>query len=387
MLVAAKARSYALPIEHFCRLAQLGTHWMPRHSLLRGTSFALFISQHRSGVVDCMGNRLSAIVSGMVLCACSQAERREHQATAFDSGTLDHLRVDAATSSSSATHDSAPVDTPMRAGADSSMSLPHDSVPDDAVSGSDTNAGAICDGSGEVRLLYQVGGGLAVPTDSFTSPYGGTFFLVDGQCRFYVSDVSAHGIKTGMLSQTDAGKLGSELAWSKLDAWNDYGTHRDQGCPDAPLTLLAKQGAAVGCICGCDPEAPAGLADAQRNASRWVTQLWKQGSGLTTAVSAVAISGERPDSTYVTWPLARAMNSVANLVITAGDQRLSLGPYARFDSAVEAAALRQLRANAFVSDRYTLSAPVSESGMKYDLYVRDELPDETAHAFDRFQGH
>jgi hypothetical protein len=80
------------------------------------------------------------------------------------------------------------------------------------------------------------------------------------------------------------------------------------------------------------------------------------------------------------------MSSIANLIMTPNAQQLSTGPYARFDNADEATALRKLRSDAFAHDpQHALAIPVDEAGAQYDLFVRDELPDVTAQELSKFQ--
>lgn len=253
--------------------------------------------------------------------------------------------------------------------------------------GGDASGAELCDGSADVRLDYRVEGGGASPLiTTFTTPRADwTYFFVDGTCRFYVSDNSVHGIRTGTLDTTDATQLATDIAWNELDGWRDYGTHNGNGCADAPVDLLAKPGVAVGCACGCGSLAPNGLDEAVRNARRWVMQLWQRGGELTTPVSVVANPTARADSQYVPWPLTRSMDSIADLIMDPNDERITKGPYARFDSGTDASVLRELRSKSF--DPQAESIPVSESGKTYDLYVRDELPDETARALERFYQH
>jgi hypothetical protein len=325
---------------------------------------------------------LMVIAAGAVLCACAQRTRPDHL-TRIDGGAT-ASQSDGSTSNVANSGDRGW----LRSSRHSSMTAPRGDhrAEADIDSGSEKSGTELCDGTNAVRLLYEVYGGFGTQTDQFSSVYGSTFFFIDGSCHFYVSETSVHGVRTGTLNTAAAAQLSADLGWSKLDEWRDYGTRGDQGCPDAPVSLLAKQNVALRCVCGCDPGAPAGLADSQRNAARWVATLWQQGDELTTAVSAIAIPGRRPNSHYVSWPLTRSMSSIADLIMTPNTQQLLVGPYARFDNVAEALALRKLRSDAFTHDtEHALVIPVSESGAKYDLLVRDELPDETTHELSKFE--
>jgi hypothetical protein len=125
-------------------------------------------------------------------------------------------------------------------------------------------------------------------------------------------------------------------------------------------------------------KAPSGLAQAQTNANDWLTKLTMIGAPLTGAMSGDA----RPDSGTngtqppTPWPLSRSMASIPNLVTPS-----TQGPFARFDAAADTAALRKLRG----SNTSFSGIPVSDGGKTYDLYLRDELPDDAATAIAKLQ--
>jgi hypothetical protein len=254
------------------------------------------------------------------------------------------------------------------------------------------DAGPLCDGSSEMRLTYESGGGAVDETYPFTNPHGHVFLAIDGTCRFYASMNYMRGIASATLSQADADALAKDTHWSELAGWhwtNDY------GCPDAGGVGLTRAKATASCTCGCDAGAPKGLDDALSKAYEWVQRLTTSGQPLDGTVSAIALEGSAGGSLnvpVVTWPLPRAMGSIPGLLHKHGEPEFWMGTakYAHFDAAADYTKLRQARVATTNHDvpgsgMVSTYIPIEEGSTRYDLYVRDELPDAIEAAWDRLK--
>lgn len=244
---------------------------------------------------------------------------------------------------------------------------------------------ALCDGSSEMRLVYNVSGGFVVDTFAFTNPRGATFLAIDGTCHYYVLQNYMRGIQSGTLSAADADALARDLHWHDLASWA-WDLQKDMACPDASGVLLSRAHVSAGCSCGCDANAPRGLGDALTQAQQWVTRLTTSGKPLEGAVTALAFEGEASGSAIpvMDWPLATQPSAVPNLVHDRSDPKLwqGGGSYARFEGA-DATKLRDLRSATLRASTITPGfAQARSAGKVYELYVRDELPEATAKAWD-----
>jgi hypothetical protein len=248
-------------------------------------------------------------------------------------------------------------------------------------------ADALCDGSSELRLVYRVSGGFVADTFAFTNPRGHTYLAIDGSCHYYALDDYMRGIQTGSLSAADADALARDLHWRELAGWK-WGVQQDMACPDASGVTLSRAHVSAGCSCGCDTAAPKGLADALTQAQRWVTRLTAAGKPLDGAVTGLAFEGASSGTSIpvLDWPLTTAPSAVPNLLHPRSEPTLwqGTGSYARFEGA-DAAKLRDLRSATLAASTITPGfALARDAGKVYELYVRDELPEATAKAWDAF---
>lgn len=246
----------------------------------------------------------------------------------------------------------------------------------------------LCDGSDAMRLAYvSDGGGPLWPTFGFTNPRGHAFIGIDGKCRFYVGQNYMRGVVSGTLSTSEAAQVAADFHWNDLDGWAGYGVSKDAPCPDAGIVAVMKAKAAAGCSCGCDPAAPAGLADALKHAYEWLDKLAASGKPLDGPVSAVIldsdVSGLPPNQMKFDWPLSRTIESIPNLRFEGSASTLWTGPWARFDDSAEFTKLRDLRAKTFDANNGNGAqfVIVRAGGKDYALYVRDELPTEADKAW------
>jgi hypothetical protein len=261
--------------------------------------------------------------------------------------------------------------------------------PGTVADGGTHSTGPLCNASADIRLTYDVAGGFVDQTYGFTNPYGHAFFLIDGQCHYYAGGNYMKGIATGTLTQDEEGELSSDLHWNELDDWT-WGGVKEQGCPDAGSVTLNRAGVSAMCTCGCDTGAPQGLNAALEKAYAWAERLVSQGALLDTPVSAIVLEASSGDPTPQSiWPLMRTMSSIPNLIVDRGDSKLWMGtgPWARFDDTADISKLRQLRADTTNLDvagsgSVHTFVPIQDGANLYQLYVRDELPDDVLERWD-----
>jgi len=233
---------------------------------------------------------------------------------------------------------------------------------------SSADLGEICDGSTDMRLGYTSDGGFVDVSYEFTNPNGHAFVFVDGQCRYYASADYRQGIGTGML---DAGEMTDAIALAiHWDSIAEMAADEDtESCPDAGETSIWAPGYHASCSCGCNETAAGAKKSDALTFIYGLLSMLSQGGPLETPVGAVAIDRGPATGTEMPWPLDRPMTDIPGLV-----QDLymnALDTPARFDSAADVATLRDFRDG--VGPGSTLQ--VSDDGVAYDLFLRDELPE------------
>ncbi|HEX7480074.1 MAG TPA: hypothetical protein VF331_19910 [Polyangiales bacterium] len=250
---------------------------------------------------------------------------------------------------------------------------------DAATTGSDAGSSAgICDGSDGIRLGMWSGGGFVSQEWLFMHPYGGAFAFVDGHCRFYASTNAMKSIATGSLTTAEAKQLATEIGWAQIDA---FSRHEDASCPDAGASMISNGVHAFGCSCGCDANAPAGLAAAEAASHVWTKRLAEQGTALDGAVRATLEAyGDGVAPGTLKWPLTRS----ASDFISHGTLDASSGVVV--DDTTQAAQLRMLRqlTLAQMPQAEAIQVDIGSSGT-YTLLVRDELPANVATAVAAFK--
>lgn len=237
--------------------------------------------------------------------------------------------------------------------------------------------GPICDGSTDMRLGYSADGGFVPTSFYFTNPYGHWFLFIDGQCNYFASMNTDDGIASGTLDAAQAEDLAQAIGWDTIQelAGDDVET-----CPDAGTdNIWAPDELRVMCTCGCDEGA---LKQRKTDALAYVRNLMdalSQGAKLTGPVAAIAYTSS-PVGGEEVWPLDTPIADTANLVQSMDGP---ITAFALFEDADDAAALRALR------DTKQPGTPllVSDGTGTYDLYVRDELPDDVAAAIESLRNY
>jgi hypothetical protein len=267
--------------------------------------------------------------------------------------------------------DSCACTTPNFSGVGASFCNPRDDAPSDP--------GALCDGTDDVRLMFDPGGGLPYapyPIPGFLSPDGPAMMIIDGQCSYWVQ--GPVGVwRSGSLTETDAADIVTQVSWSELPNWDWYG---ELGvCSDGPFVRIQTQEDDVFCHCQC-LNAPEGLPEATAAATSVTGSYVGTGELLAGPVRALVMSfgdgngqareDQRRDP--VDWPFAWDVDSI----LVDPEERIAGESGVVIDDLEDAEALRALREANRDAETGSLTITVrDESGAEYALLVRDELPE------------
>jgi hypothetical protein len=222
--------------------------------------------------------------------------------------------------------------------------------------------------------------------DWFAYPHG-TYFFVDGRCRFYALHDVMQGIRHGVLSADEVSQIESGLELAELGSL----PAKSPQCFHGPYTLIATKDA--GLQCDCEECGAPRSTRAVVNAHTWIELLSARGAGPGGAVRALASPGQpvrHPApwrvQTIQDWPLSRAMEDVADLI---GQFASSRSSGARFDGD-EARALQRLRSEAaamrLIDDLAPRTVYVQDCGTSYQLSIRDELAEHVDERLATFLG-
>jgi hypothetical protein len=164
---------------------------------------------------------------------------------------------------------------------------------------------ALCDGSTSARLSYLSSGGQVDQDYEFYGVYGHAAFVVDGQCRFWVSGSPLEGLRTGTLDGGMADEIARKLHRGSLVTLS---RQRDtQSCPDAGELLIGDGTHAINCSCGCDAGLPAATKEAFANVDAIYRSLQAMGGPYDGPLRAVSIredAGVVIPSRVLPWTLA-----------------------------------------------------------------------------------
>jgi hypothetical protein len=181
----------------------------------------------------------------------------------------------------------------------------------------------------------------------------------------------------GTLSEAQAERLATAIGWSMIETWS--ATTDQPFCADGGTTTLRRPGASTSCDCGCNPmSSTAEKRDAIAAVWPWIDMLAGEGEPLPATVSAIAAEFIDGAMGPLPWPLDRPMADVDLLIrdLDAISTPDVIG--ARFDDPDEIRALRDLRAEARATNSSIGFVQVTDGGVDYQLYIRDDLPDEIA---------
>lgn len=248
----------------------------------------------------------------------------------------------------------------------------------------------LCDGSADLRLAIQSGGGFVTETYSFTHPLGAPFLLVTGDCRFLtcVGADSCASLREGQLSTAQAQLLSDDLALAALsgEAYSHSGS-----CLDGGSLVLATRDGSAACTCGCDPDLSARVSTAMKRVPELLAAVGSASAPVRGPVEIVAVElggaeGAEPGGPtsreVVPWPFAWSLREFA-----IARERLSADVLrtqrSRIVEGSEASLLRSLRDRS-VRSVFDVEVLVDEGGALFAVYVRDAVPPAFAQALDTF---
>lgn len=117
-------------------------------------------------------------------------------------------------------------------------------------SSGDTTSGplsTICDGSDDVRWIYQSSGGFVPDEYAFTGRYGNGFLVIDGKCNFW-GQTEPGALSTGTVLASSIDQF-QKSEFGRMNRYDDLVV--DWGCPDAgPVLVWDPSGAFYGSTCG-----------------------------------------------------------------------------------------------------------------------------------------
>jgi hypothetical protein len=231
----------------------------------------------------------------------------------------------------------------------------------------------ICDGSDDVRLAYELGGGGTMePYTIAVVELGWEFLYVDGHCHYWVQRPDVRDVDpSGQLAPFREGVLTPDQEASlRAATWYDDFAHAAPKCPDSSGvsdagTELFWDGAAVYSCYG-------GFGFGQG----WPLQseLWAAGTPMGGALRIEVGQSSVPDDqpTYA-WPLASPLATYETPV----EKSSALGQTKLITDAADLAALRDLRARAkaeYNPARGLNAAVIALQPKGWVLVVRDDLP-------------
>lgn len=238
----------------------------------------------------------------------------------------------------------------------------------------------LCDGSNDVRLGYQSGGGFVDEGYGFERPYGFEFLFVDGHCDFIVAKLgeeSPGSFTQGHLSDDAAAELTQRLELGSLPR----GVYFDnEACPDAGSVSLATPYYYGDCVCGCD-DAPDAFERALSAIGETLSFVRAQGSAASGEVELAArMHAQIKAGTPVEWPFDWPLAEIDNVTLNDNTVRVKT----RTLAGSEARTARDLFAETRTSSSNTL-VTVESNGSTYRLFLRERTNPELAKRIAKFQ--
>ena len=233
----------------------------------------------------------------------------------------------------------------------------------------------ICDGSSDVRLAIQVGGGgPAAPGQAMLSENGWEFLLVDGSCVGWVLHGSGEPLVRTLLSADDERQLGAALG---LSTWSAI-VPTTGGCADGP-TSSYRFGEQRLTGSGCGGDMHSAWAELNAAFSAQLERLATLGQPWRGDLHYVVLpeQSQNDPRAAVPWPLDTALSAVAIPEDQLFNYHAGMSHRATGDDATKLRAIRTT-SNMPSSDGLTHDfTRVTDAGAaNYQLYVRDALPFE-----------
>lgn len=227
----------------------------------------------------------------------------------------------------------------------------------------------ICDGSDDIRFIYQTSGGFVSAEYAFTGRYGWSFLAIDGTCHFWGARTPGEVI-TGTI--TDEGLLEDYQSseFGRLDRYD--GIVRNWGCLDGGSALLWDPfGSVYGPSCGI-PDELSELADTLGKASSLAENVHQQGvrsDGSLRLLILRAVEG----ATGVQWPLDLDPSSMVPVEPLTYDEMGATLAGIQFAAGYRAEALRSAMA-AGETTVFEYASSSSAQSMQFEAALRDDVP-------------
>jgi hypothetical protein len=241
-----------------------------------------------------------------------------------------------------------------------------------------------CDGDETIQFAFmEITNGNAIWEELFPSPRG-SYVAVDGRCHYFAFNDNLIGVREGDLSEAQVDRLRADLQVERLNRF----VSQPRTCYDGVLTMVATNTAAFGCGCAECTGDDLGTSLLHTAADR-LARFSATGAALSGPVRAMALPYRdnggcfRPH--FVSWPLARPMAEVTDLV---QDYIHPARTSALFEDADEIASLRDLRTRVAMQSltvgMQAYDIYVDDGGVKYRLFLQDQLPADAAARIDPF---
>ncbi len=233
----------------------------------------------------------------------------------------------------------------------------------------------VCDGSDEIRLAVTQSGGMVDWSYDYTSPYGHRFLFIDGQCNVLTGGVA---MRTGHLSEAEATRINDALRLSRSASWSD---HEDQDCPDSGAFRIRTALGVGECACGCDDDAPEGLASAIDAAFGLLDDIKANSEALDGPLNAIVVEVADVPATAEPWPFSFAAADVA----ISSEAIYNVTPEVIALSDADAKAGRALFSKALGEPYHDgVARFLEDQGLFYEVHLFDQAPEAFSSAIERF---
>lgn len=235
----------------------------------------------------------------------------------------------------------------------------------------------LCDGSSQVRFIYNVYGGGPLPfAYDFYGLYGHELLMIDGQCNYYSARPPYGQVRQGQLAPDVAQRFAARVGYVT------FSSHVGDTvpCPDAGPQLLWGPQGSFRCYCDCGTGQPL-----LNRAREFNSDAFTNGSPLNGPVEMVLLARINDWGVSLPWPLKSPPGPAIEGWATASE----------LESAVvvvtdpsDAAALRNLRSEWALlsegspSNDISVDYPATDAGSieEYSLFLRDSLPQSVLEA-------
>lgn len=226
----------------------------------------------------------------------------------------------------------------------------------------------ICDGSDEVRFVYQTSGGFVPGYYAFTGRYGASFLAIDGNCNFWGAS-SPGEVVTGTISNEALLEDYQSSEFGRLGRYDDLDSYAPP-CSDASATLVwDPSGSASGFLCGV-PEELSELAETLGKANALANNVNGQGVRSDGPLRLLILRGLEGSAAAVQWPLDLDPSVMVPAQPLTYDELGAPLAGIQFEAGYRAGALR----GAMMSDDTTVFEYGSSPPVQFEAVLRDDVP-------------